>query len=81
MCPEAGWSAHLEPTRGNTGFNPLLLHLDLVLTPPKGGAAKVMTLVVIDEWRQQPPVREYEQVEFHRSDAKPPPIIDVDHPQ
>jgi hypothetical protein len=81
MCPETGWSAHLEPTQGNTGINPLLLHLDLVLTRPKGGAAEVMTLVDIDEWRQQPPAHEYEQVEFHRSDAKPPPIISVEHPQ
>jgi hypothetical protein len=53
----------------------------LVLTRPKGGAAEVMTLVDIDEWRQQPPAHEYEQVEFHRSDAKPPPIISVEHPQ
>jgi hypothetical protein len=40
-----------------------------------------MTLVDIDEWREEPPAAEYEQVEFHRSDGTPPPTIDVEHTQ
>jgi hypothetical protein len=79
-CPETNWSAHLEPTQGNTGINPLMLHLDLILERPEGGAEEVVTLTPIEEWRQENPTIEYEEVEIHRSDGgSPPPVITVDH--
>jgi hypothetical protein len=80
-CPTSDWSAELTPTEGNTGINPLMLHLDLVVTPPppdKGGT-KVITWVPV-EWRAESPAFEYQQVQIRRADADPPPIMDVDHP-
>jgi hypothetical protein len=79
QCLTKGWSAHFEETQGNTGINPFLLHLDLVLVPPDGNVPEVLDWIDIDEWRQAPPVQEYKQVEFHRSDGDPPPILDVKH--
>ena len=82
---ESGWSAELVRTKGDTGINPYLLHLDLVFTPPDEGSAQTDPLEPFElrEWREAPPVREYQQVEFHvrGSDDQPPPILEVDHPQ
>jgi len=78
-CPTPGYSAHFEPTQGNTGIGQDILHLDLVVMAPGGTEPEVMTWIDIDEWMQAPPAREYQQVQFHRSDRDPPPIIDVDH--
>jgi hypothetical protein len=80
VCRTAGWTVTLEPTAGNTGINQFMLHLDLTVTPPDpdAGVPEVIT-PVSTEWRQAPPALEYQQVTFHRSDAEPPPTIDVVH--
>jgi hypothetical protein len=81
QCPTSGWSAHFEETQGNTGINPNMLHLDLVATKPGGNVLDRLEWIDIDEWRQDPPAREYDEVEFHRADGDPPPRIKVDHPE
>jgi hypothetical protein len=81
ICPTTGWSVQLKQTEGNTGINPLMLHLDLIVTPPPPGTPvqEVLTPEEV-EWREAPPALEYEEVEFRRSDSDPPPIMKVDHP-
>jgi hypothetical protein len=78
-----GWSAKLERTEGNTGINPLMLHLDLVLAPPANGSGDALTPYPLEEWTEAPPAAEYEEVEFHvqGSDDDPPPILKVEHTQ
>jgi hypothetical protein len=81
ICPTTGWSARLEPTEGNTGINQFMLHLDLVVTPPAPDTPVIEVRTPESaEWRQSPPALEYTDVEFHRSDADPPPTIKVEHP-
>jgi hypothetical protein len=77
-----GWSARLKRTEGNTGSNPFMLHLDLVLTPPEDGG-DALTPYELEEWTEAPPTSEYDEVEFHvvGSDDEPPPILKVEHTQ
>jgi hypothetical protein len=81
QCPTSGWAAHFEETQGNTGIDPDILNLDLVLTKPEGPVLDRFEWIDVNEWRQEPPVREYDEVEFHRADGDPPPRIKVDHPE
>jgi hypothetical protein len=78
-----GWSARLEPTEGNDGINPKMLHLDLVFTPPEEGSGQtdVLTPYDLEEWPSAPPAAEYDEVEFHvrGSDDDPPPVLKVVH--
>ena len=79
-----GWSACLEETDGNTGINPKMLVLNLVITPPEEGAVTTDALTPVEvEWSVDDPQIEYEQVEFRvvGSDDDPPPVIDVVHPE
>jgi hypothetical protein len=80
---ESGWSARLKEFEGNPGINPFLLHLDLVLEVPTPPTADVIVRFELPEWRQAPPLREYDQVEFHLvgHDGDPPPILKVSHPE
>lgn len=77
-----GCECDLRETTGNTGTN-LMLHLDLVLTPPPEGSAvpEVLTPCPV-EWSVEAPALEYDQVEFHvvGTDDEPPAVIKVDHP-
>ena len=79
----SGWEAHLQPTRGNVGINPTMLHLDLVITAPDPGEGiqEVITCSELDEWRANTPTIEYTEVEFHvrGSGDEPPPILSVEH--
>jgi hypothetical protein len=79
-----GWSCDLRATEGNTGINPQMLSLDLVLEgPPEGSdVSEVLTPCKV-EWTAEDPAIEYKQVEFRviGSDDAPPPPIDVDHPE
>jgi hypothetical protein len=78
-----GWSASLKRTEGNTGINPHMLHLDLVLVPPDGGGGEAITSYELPEWKEAPPAAEYDEVEFHvqGSDDDRPPILKVVHTQ
>jgi hypothetical protein len=82
---ESGWSARLERTEGNTGINPVMLHLDLILIPPPpdSSQADVLDRQDLEEWREAPPLREYQEVEFHvkGTDDDPPPVMKVQHPE
>jgi hypothetical protein len=79
-----GWSCELRETEGNTGINPEMLSLDLVITPPADGVAvpEVLTPVQV-EWSIDDPQTEYRQVQFRvvGTDDEPPPVIDVQHPE
>ena len=79
-CTSTGWSAELTPTGGNTGSNPLMLHLDLTVTPPPPGepVQRVITYVPA-EWHDESPAFDYDEVKFRRADADPPPQLTVDH--
>jgi hypothetical protein len=78
-----GWSVRLERRKGNTGINPLLLHLNLVFEAPADNVAQAITPVELEEWRIEDPQLEYEQVEFHMvgCDDDPPPVLRVTHLQ
>lgn len=80
----SGYSAHLEPSAGNTGINPLMLSLDLIVEEPDPGAVvlEVLTPVTLDEWRDEGPALEYQEVSFHIRGSKddPPPSLKVDRP-
>jgi hypothetical protein len=73
-----GWTAELTPTEGNTGSNQLMLHLDLVVTAPDGPVNRVITDVPV-EWHDESPAFDYDEVEFHRADADPPPRMKIQH--
>lgn len=79
-----GWSCELRPTEGNTGINPQMLSLDLVLqSPPEGSAVPEVLTPCAVEWSVDDPPIEYQQVQFRviGTDDEPPPVIDVDHPE
>lgn len=80
----SGWSATLEQTEGNTGINPFLLHLDIVMIPPDPATPvqEVITCQELPEWQVAEPAIEYTELEFHvrGSDDPPPPVIPVQHP-
>jgi hypothetical protein len=78
-----GWSARLEPTQGNVGINPDMLHLDLVLTSPEGASGDALTPFDLEPWTAAPPAREYDEVEFHvrGTDDDAPPVLKVEHTQ
>jgi hypothetical protein len=81
--PSEGWTAILRATDGNTGVNPRMLHLDLVVTPPSGDTpvTRPVPEIPLDEFQIDAPAIEYEEVEFHlvgvEGDA--PKNIDVLH--
>jgi hypothetical protein len=83
----SGWSCSLRATEGNTGINPMLLSLDLLLTEPPPGTAVAQVLTPCPvEWSVEDPAIEYQQVQFRVlrvqvSDEEPPPILDVAHPE
>ncbi len=76
------YSARLEERGENSGFNTSILHLDLVVTPPGGGAADVITDFPLPELVIDEPAFRYEEVEFHLVgiDGDPPPRIPVERP-
>lgn len=79
-----GCSAELKGHEGNTGINPEILALDLVLTPPPEGTAVTQALTPVPvEWSAADPEIEYRQVQFRvvGADDEPPPVIDVTHPE
>ena len=61
-----GCSAELHEHKGNTGINPAMLTLDLVLSPPPEGSAvaEVLTPTQV-EWSVDTPAIEYREVQFH----------------
>lgn len=75
-----GWGAELRKSEGNTGINPEMLSLDLVLTEPSGPSTDALETVPV-EWSEDDPP-EYKQVQFRvvGTDDEPPPVIDVEHP-
>jgi len=79
-----GWSASLRATEGNTGVNPKMLSLDLILEGPAGGdpATDVLTPCAV-EWSVDDPSIEYQEIQFHvvGTQDDPPPVLDVEHPQ
>ena len=78
----SGWSCNLREREGNTGINPQMLSLELVLTPPREGepVLEVLTPCPV-EWSVDDPAFEYQQVRFTvNTDDEPPPVIGVDHP-
>jgi len=80
----SGWSCSLRQTEGNTGINPTMLSLDLLLTepPPDTPVMDVLTPCPV-EWSVDDPAIEYQQVQFRvrGSEDEPPPTIEVVHPQ
>ena len=76
-----GWQAELRRTEGNTGINPRMLALDLVLTGPPGASTTALENVPV-EWSEEN-ADEYEQVQFRvvGTTDEPPPVIKVGHPQ
>lgn len=79
----SGWSCSLRETEGNTGINPMMLGLDLILTEPSPDTVVTDVLTPCPvEWSVDDPSIEYEQVQFtvRGSDDEPPPILDVEHP-
>ena len=83
----SGWSCSLCPTEGNTGINPMMLSLDLLLMEPPPGTAvsEVLTPCPV-EWSVVDPAIDYQQVQFRvltvrASDDEPPPVLEVVHPQ
>ena len=81
----AGYGAHLEATEGNTGINPRMKSLDLVIDAPDDDAQvpQVITDVQLDEWTA-PDGAEYDDVQFRlvggAEGEEPPPTMRVDHP-
>ncbi|MBA3618026.1 MAG: hypothetical protein H0W56_00210 [Acidothermales bacterium] len=79
-----GWSCNLRRTEGNTGINPRMLSLDLLLDPPDpaAGVPKVLTPCDI-EWTEDEVSEEYNEVRFRvvGAEEEPPPVIPVEHPQ
>jgi hypothetical protein len=79
-----GWSASLKGTEGNSGINPKMLSLDLVLEPPANGSAVTDALTPCAvEWSIDNPPIDYEQVEFRivGTEDEPPPVLDIEHPE
>ncbi len=84
VCRTGGCSAELQERRGNTGINPEMLHLNLILTAPPEGSAVTEVLTPISlEWSVDEPQIDYREVEFHvvGTDDDPPPVLDVVHPE
>lgn len=77
-----GWSCELRRTQGDTGINPRMLWLDLVLTPPDGVAPEMITPNPV-AWSEEEPRIEYDEVRFRvfGTDDEPPEAIEVSHPQ
>jgi hypothetical protein len=84
VCRTGGCAAKLQEHEGNAGINPEMLHLDLILTAPQEGSAvtEVLTPVSLD-WSIDDPQIDYGQVQFNvvGTDDKPPPVLDVEHPE
>ncbi len=82
VFPTDGWTAKLEQIR--PGISPFMLRLALVVKRPDPGApvAEVLTPVPV-EWSESGVDIEYTQVDFTMvdSDAPPPPVLDVEHPE
>ncbi len=80
-----GWSCGLRRTEGNTGINPRMLSLDLLLDPPDPAAGVPEVLTPRDiEWAEDDVSQEYDEVQFRvvgGTDEEPPPVIPVEHPQ
>jgi hypothetical protein len=79
-----GWSCRLEAVEGNTGINPEMLRLNLILDGPSGSAGETDVLTPCPvEWSVPDPAIEYQHVEFRviGTDDAPPETIPVDHPQ
>jgi len=81
-----GWSCDLRRTEGNTGINPRMLSLDLLLDPPDPGTGVPEVLSPCNvEWTEDDVSEEYEEVEFRivggTDEEEPPPVIPVEHPQ
>lgn len=79
-----GWSAKLCATEGNTGINPEMLSLDLVLEgPPDAGAVTDVLTRCPVAWSVDDPPIEYQHVQFRvvGTEDDPPEAIDVDHPE
>jgi hypothetical protein len=75
-----GFGARLEPVEGNTGINPQMLVLWLVIDEPDPGTVVNEVLTPVPVHYEMNTDREYEQVSFRvrGPDDEPPPAIDVE---
>lgn len=82
-----GWSARLRPhepkDKEPIPFNPKILYLDLVLTPPNGSGTSAITDVELEECGVAVAGYDYDEVHFilvGGQDDVPPDPLDVEHP-
>ena len=81
------WAAELRTreSSGNTGINPFILRLDLVITPPPEGAGVTQEITPVDlpEYRLEDPAIDYHEVHFAvvGTDDEPPERLIIQHPE
>lgn len=81
------WSAELRPHQrsGNTGINPFILYLELVIAPPLEGTGvtQVLTPLELPEYRLYDSPLDYKEVHFMvvGTDDEPPEPLIVQHPE
>ena len=74
-----GFGARLEAIEGNTGINPQMLTLLLVIDGPDPGTAVNEVLTPVPVHYEMKTETDYKQVSFRvRTDDEPPPTIDVE---